>query len=100
VHVRARKSLRKKDGAKFDAIHNPKVGGSIPPVATKFFRVKSRKHLKVRRLEALGLLCFIFQFIEFLFAVPNREQLPKIDRSRATAAPLLPVCAVANAIGK
>jgi hypothetical protein len=51
-------------------------------------------------LEALGLLCFIFQFIEFLFAVPNREQLLKIDRSRATAAPLLPVCAVANAIGK
>jgi hypothetical protein len=35
VHVRARKPLRKKDGAKFAAIHNPKVGGSIPPVAAK-----------------------------------------------------------------
>jgi hypothetical protein len=28
--------LKEKDGAKFNAIHNPKVGGSIPPVATKF----------------------------------------------------------------
>jgi hypothetical protein len=31
------KSLRSKDGLLFFSAHNPKVGGSNPPPATKFF---------------------------------------------------------------